>query len=176
MNSAKTGRLALLAALNAAAKEGVTFLASDLEFATPVASTNPNRDTEVTYTAVADSQFEGSAVAFYDRLDLTAWFAAAGVSAIEVVKPFATVGELVEKLNTRFDLGFTEEDFDFTVAIAEGDSEVVLEALPGSFAFKGELIVALKDAKTPLADTAESAELGGLAIEIVDAEAPAPVA
>ncbi|MNZ16794.1 hypothetical protein D3C78_337740 [compost metagenome] len=171
MNSAKTGRAALLAALNAAAAEGVTFAASDLEFAAPAASTNPNREIGVTYTATPNSQFEGSAEAFYDRLDLTDWFAAAGVTTVEMLQGDATVGDLVEKLNARFDLGFTADDFDLAAAIEPGSDSVVLEALPGSFAFKGQLLVSLVEEKLPLTEAVVNPELGGLNIEIVDSEA-----
>ncbi|MNO12916.1 hypothetical protein D3C76_25340 [compost metagenome] len=173
MNAAKTGRSALLAALNAAAAEGVVFQASDLDFAAPVASTNPNREVEVTYTATPDSLFEGSAVAFYDRLDLTAWFAAAGIDTVEMLQGDTTVGDLVAKLNTRFDLGFNADDFDLAAAIEVGSDSIVLEALPGSFAFKGQLLVSLVVDKLPLTEAVVNPELGGLQIEIVDSEAQA---
>ncbi|QTH80207.1 hypothetical protein PA10_00007 [Pseudomonas phage pPa_SNUABM_DT01] len=171
MNSAKTGRAALLAALNAAANEGVSFLASDLSFAAPEASTNPNREVQVVYSATPDSLFEGSATAFYDRLDLTAWFASYNINNIEVLQGDETVGALVEKLNTRFDLGFTDDDFDFAQAIEPGSDSIVLEALPGSFAFKGQLLVSLVVDKLPLTEAVGNPELGGLQIEIVDSEA-----
>ncbi|MNB61190.1 hypothetical protein D3C87_957900 [compost metagenome] len=172
MNAAHTGRALLLASLNAAAAaQGITFTPDDLVFLTPVPSTNPNREVQVTYQASPSSLFEGEAVAFYDRLDLTALFEGAGIDLIEVVKGFPTTTELVEHLNTRFGMGFNLDDFMIGTVINEEDTEVVLEALPGSFAFKGQLLISLVVAKTPLADAVVNPELGGLQVTPVDSEA-----
>ncbi|MNJ01677.1 hypothetical protein D3C73_1613760 [compost metagenome] len=83
------------------------------------------------------------------------------------------MGDLVAKLNTRFDLGFNADDFDLAAAIEVGSDSIVLEALPGSFAFKGQLLVSLVVDKLPLTEAVVNPELGGLQIEIVDSEAQA---
>lgn len=172
MNYAHTGRALLIASLNAAAAaQGITFTADDLEFLTPAPSTNPNREVQVTYRASPSSMFTGEAIAFYDRLDLTALFEGAGIDLIEVVKGFPSTAELIDHLNTRFGMGFTNEDFVIGTVIGEEDTEVVLEALPGSFAFTGQLLISLVVAKTPLAEAVVNPELGGLQVTPVDSEA-----
>lgn len=172
MNAAHTGRALLLAALNvAAAAQGKTLLASDFTFGEVAVSTNPNRDTQVQLTAAPESLFEGEQTVFFDRLDVQGIFTDAGIVDVTVIKGATTVGELVDGLNTRFGLGFTAEDFDLTAVIGEEDTEVVLSALPGSFAFKGDLLVTLAVAKTPLAEAVVNPELGGLQVTPVDSEA-----
>ena len=172
MNAAHAGRALLLAALNvAAAAQGKTLLASDFTFGEVAASTNPNREVQVELTAAPESLFSGEQTVFFDRLDLQGIFTAAGINDVTVIRGATTVGELVTGLNDRFGLGFNAEDFDLTAAIGEEDTEVVLSALPTSFAFKGELLVTLAVAKTPLADAVVNPELGGLEVTPVDSEA-----
>lgn len=172
MNNAATGRALLLAALNAAAApQGYSFIDTDLSFSAAAASTNPNREVEVTYSAVEGSGYSGQAVAFYDRLDLTAAFTNAGIATVEQVKGATTVGELVTALNTRYGCGFTAEDFDLSPAIAPEDTQVLLTALVGSYAFKGELLVSLVEQEVPLAEAVVNPELGGLQFTPVDSEA-----
>lgn len=172
MNAAHTGRALLLAALNvAAAVQGKTLLATDLTFGAVEASTNPNREVQVGLEATPDALFSGSMDVFFDRLDLTAVFADAGIDNVTLIKGATTVGEVVDAINTRFGMGFTAEDFDLTAVVGEEDTEVVLTALAGSYAFKGELLVDLAVAKTPLAEAVVNPELGGLQVTPVDSEA-----
>lgn len=172
MNSAATGRALLLAALNAAAAaQGYSFADTDLDFSAVAASTNVNREVEVTYTATAESMYEGSAVAFYDRVDLTPAFSAAGIETVELTKGATTVAELVDALNTRYGCGFTAEDFDLSPAIAPEDSTVLLTALGTSYGFKGDLLVSLVEQQVPLAEAVVNPELGGLVFTPVDSEA-----
>ncbi|MNB58495.1 hypothetical protein D3C87_332480 [compost metagenome] len=172
MNAAHTGRALLLAALNvAAAVQGKTLLASDFTFGAVAASTNPNREVEVELTAAPESLFSGEQTVFFDRLDVQGIFTAAGITDVTIIKGATTVGEVVDAINTRFGLGFTAEDFDLTTVVGEEDTEVVLSALPGSFAFKGDLLVSLAVAKTPLAEAVVNPELGGLEVTPVDSEA-----
>jgi len=163
MNSNKSGQALLLAALNrAAAPQGYSFSASDLTFSAVAASDNPNREVQVTYTATADSMFEGSSVAFYDRIDLSPLFTGAGIESIDMAPGAATAGEVVEYLNSRFDMGFTQEDFDFDAAVSDAAEEVVLVALEGSYAFKGQLVVRLVEPKVQLNEAVVDPELGSL--------------
>lgn len=171
MNSAATGRALLLAALNvAAAAQGYTFTDTDLSFGSVSASTNPNREVEVTYTGSGE-RFTDSAVAFYDRLDLTPLFTGAGIEVVELTKGATTVAELVDALNTRYGCGFTADDFDLAPTIAPEDTEVLLTALAGSYGFKGDLLVSLVEATVPLAEAVVNPELGGLQFTPVDSEA-----
>lgn len=172
MNAAHAGRALLLAALNvAAAAQGKTLLASDFTFGEVAASTNPNREVQVALTAAPESLFSGEQTVFFDRLDVQGIFTTAGINDVTILKGATTVGEVVDAINTRFGLGFTAEDFDLTAPLAEDDTEVVLIALPGSFAFKGEMLVTLAVAKTPLAEAVVNPELGGLEVTPVDSEA-----
>lgn len=172
MNAAHTGRALLLQALNfAAGEQGKVLLASDLTFGTVAVSTNPNREVMVNIAATAESPtFEGAMDVFFDRLDATAVFTNSGILDVAMAQGPATVGELVDAINTRFGTGFGAEDFDLTVAIGAEDTEVVLAALPGSYAFKGELLVSLVVAKTPLAEAVVNPELGGLELNPVDSQ------
>jgi len=174
MNNAKQGQALLLASLNrAAAPQGFSFLPSDLSFSAVSASENPNREVQVTYTATPESLFEGAEVAYYDRLDLTSLFANAGVASVEMVKGATTTADVVTALNTRFDMGFTAEDFDLSLAIGAEDDVVVLTALPGSYAFKGALSVSLVVDKTPLNEAVVNPELDSMEPDAapVDSEA-----
>lgn len=173
MNDAHIGRALLLAALNvAAAAQGKTLLASDLTFGPVATSTNPNREVQVHIAATeASAGFEGEMDIFYDRLDLQAVFTDAGITDVTVIKGAINVGGLIDTLNDRFGLGFNADDFDVSVEIGAEDTEVVLTALPGSYAFKGDLLVTLAVAKTPLAEAVVNPELGGLQVTPVDSEA-----
>jgi hypothetical protein len=163
MNSNKSGQALLLAALNrAAAPQGYSFSASDLTFSAVAASENPNREVQVSCTAVAESQFEGSKVVFFNRIDLGPLFSAAGYEAIEMIKGATTVGEVVDAINSRFDMGFTAEDFDLSIAVSSEDDTVVLEALPGSYAFKGQLLISMVVEKTQMDDAVVNPELAGM--------------
>lgn len=174
MNSAATGRALLLAALNvAAAAQGYNFSPSALTFSAVGASSNPNREVQVTYTAVEGSGFSGSEIAFYDRLDLTAVFTNSGIEVVSLAQGPTNIGELVAALNTRYGAGFTAEDFDLSAPIAEGETAVVLTALPTSYGFKGELVVSLEAQEVPLAEAVVNPELGGLQFTPVDSEVQA---
>lgn len=172
MNAAATGQALLLQALNfAAGEQGKVLLASDLTFGPVAVSTNPNREVQVHIAATEESPtFEGEMDVFFDRLDLTGVFAASGINDIAVIKGAATVGELIDGINTRFGTGFGAQDFDLTAVIEEDDTEVVLAALPTSYAFKGELLISLVVAKTPLAEAVVNPELGGLELNPVDSQ------
>ena len=163
MNSAKTGRALLLAALNrAAAAQGYSFSESDLTFSAVTGTDNPNREVEVTYAATPESQFEGQAVAYYNRIDLSPLFANAGYATIEMAPGAATTGEVVQAINSRFDMGFTEEDFAFDTVIDAAAESVTLTALAGSYGFKGELIIALVEPKVQLSEAVVNPELDGM--------------
>jgi len=150
MNAAHTGRALLLAALNvAAAVQGKTLLASDFTFGAVATSTNPNREVEVELTAAPESLFSGEQTVFFDRLDVQGIFTAAGINDVTIIKGAATVGEVVDAINTRFGLGFNAEDFDLTAVV----------------------LVSLAVAKTPLAEAVVNPELGGLEVTPVDSEA-----
>lgn len=172
MNAAATGRALLLQALNfAAAEQGKTLLATDLTFGAVAVSTNPNREVMVHLTATeASPTFEGEMDVFFDRLDATAVFTNSGIYDVSMTKGATTVGELVDAINTRFGTGFGAEEFDLTAVIGEEDTEVVLTVLPGSYAFKGELLVSLVVAKVPLAEAVVNPELGGLELNPVDSD------
>lgn len=163
MNSAKTGRALLLAALNrAAAAQGYSFSESDLTFSAVSATDNPNREVEVTYAATPESQFEGQEVAYYNRIDLGPLFANAGYEVIEMAPGASMAGSVVEYINNRFDMGFTAEDFDFDAPIGDSDESVVLTALPGSYAFKGQLVILLVEPKVQLSEVVVNPELDGM--------------
>jgi hypothetical protein len=171
MNNAATGSALLLAAINVAAGAvGHSFAAGDLSFGSPAASSNPNREVEVTYTSNVPA-YTGSAVAQYDRIDLTTAFEAANIFSIQLENNFETTEDLVNEINTLYSCGFTAEDFDLTQVIDSGDTTVVLAALPSSLAFKGSLSVELMAPSVPLADAAGNPELGGLVFEPVDPNA-----
>lgn len=173
MNAAHTGRALLLAALNvAAAAQGKVLAASDLTFAPVTASTNPNRESQVHLVATGQSElYEGEMDVFFNRLDVQGIFTDAGIADVAIAAGATTVGQVVDALNTRYGLGFNDEDFDLTAVVGEEDTEVVLSALGTSFAFKGDLLVSLVVAKTPLAEAIVNPELGGLQVTPVDSEA-----
>ncbi len=173
----KTGRGLLFAALNkAAAAQGYEFAESDLVFGPVAESTNPARESEVAYSAHPDSpDFEGSAVAFYNRLDLTALFAAAGIEVVQVAAGAATVGEVVQRVNARYSLQFGADDIQNLDAAVEGSS-VVLQATATSYGFKGQVSVELVEGKTPLAEVIVDPLLDDLALPVaVPAYLTAPV-
>jgi len=165
----KSGRGVLLAALNkAAATKGFSFAPTDLNFGPVEASSNPARQNQVIYTATADSQYEGSQVAYYDRLDLTQLFVSAGIVNVELTQGASTTGDVVAALNARFGLGFTAEDIDFNVAVDPAATSVILQALEGSYGFQGQLEIQLVEGSIPLAEVVVDPVLDG-------PEYPAPV-
>lgn len=162
--AAKSGLDLLFKSLNrAAAVNGFSFAATDLDFSPVSVSDNPELEVQVTYTATADSMFEGSAVAQYNRLDLTQLFA--GVDAVVAAGP-TTAGELVAAINARYGLGFTEADIDFTAPIGAEDTSAVLVAQEGSYGFKGQLLVQLDQPKVQVSEAT-----GGSAVELDSADA-----
>lgn len=149
----KSGRGLLLAALNkAAAEKGFSFAPSDLTFGAVAESTNELRESQVVYTATPDSGFEGEAIAFYNRLDLSDLFTNAGIEVVQVPAGATTVEEVVGRLNHRYGLGFTAEDIVFGETVAEDAGSIVLTAAEGSLGFKGQLTVELVVGKFPLAE------------------------
>ena len=160
MNITKTGRAVLLAALNRAAEpQGYRFSESDLTFSAVSITERPGREVEVTYAATPDSIFEGQEVAYYNRLDLGPLFANAGYEVIKMAPGAVNVGEVVEYINDRFSMGFTEEDFDFDAPVGDSDESVVLTALPGSYAFKGQLEILLVEPKIKLSDVVLTSDI-----------------
>lgn len=165
--AAKSGRGLLLAAINAAAKNGVTFVDEDLVFEAPVSVDGMPYDTTVSYTA--PERFEGDNDALYTRLDLEQIFTDAGITEVKVHAEAVTgtsTADVVAALNTRYGLQFDETDI-VVEEFAAGEASVILKAATGSFGYKGELAVELTVAKPALAEQV-TPELGNL-------ESPAPV-
>lgn len=173
----KSGRGLLLAALNkAAAEKGVTFKPTDLLFGSVEESTNPAREVQMTYTAAPDTQFEGEAVAFYNKIDLTALFENAAIEVVQISAGPTSIAEVVAAVNARYSLGFTSDDI-----VTEGDFEaeastVVLVAAEGSYGFKGQVIVEVVEGKLPLAEVIGDPVLGDLVTPVeIPAYLTAPV-
>lgn len=149
----KSGRGILLAALNrAAAAQGYSFTADDLQFGAVEESTNPARESQVSYAATPNSRYEGEQVAYYNRLDLSEIFTRGGVDVVQVYAGPTTVAEVVAAVNQRFSLGFTEDDIDFSGEFEEGASVVTLVANPASHGYQGTVAVELVEGKVPLAE------------------------
>lgn len=158
----KSGRGVLLAALNkAAAAQGYSFAPADLSFGPVEASTNPVRQHQVVYTAAAESRYEGSQTAYYDRLDLTQLFVNAGIVSVELTQGPVNTGEVVAALNARFGLGFTAEDIDFSVAVDPAATSVILQAMEGSYGFQGQLEIQMVEGDVPLAEVIVDPVLDG---------------
>lgn len=173
----KSGRGLLLAALNkAAAEKGVTFKQTDLLFGAVEESTNPAREVQMTYSAAPDTQFEGEAVAFYNKIDLTSLFENAAIEVVQISAGPTTLAEVVAAVNARYSLGFTSDDI-----VTEGDFEaeastVVLVAAEGSYGFKGQVIVEVVEGKLPLAEVIGDPVLGDLVVPVeIPAYLTAPV-
>lgn len=165
--AAKSGRGLLLAAINAAALGGVSFVDEDLVFVAPVVVEGEVYDTKVVYSAPA--RYSGDAEAHFNRLDLEGIFTAAGITEVKVRAEAVTgtsTADVVTALNARYGLQFDETDI-VVEEFAPGAESVILKAAPGSFAYAGELIVALPVAVEPLNEQVNP-ELGNL-------ESPAPV-
>jgi len=174
--AAKSGLGILLASLNRAAlASGHQFSDTDLSFSAVEVSTNPAKESQVTYTATPASTFEGSEVAFFNRLDLTTVFTTAGIASIEMTKGFTTTGEVVAALNARFGTEFDATDIDFNGVIdPELDTSVILMADAGSYGFQGMLEVQLVEQQVPLAEAVVDPVLDGPAysdVTPVDSEA-----
>lgn len=171
----KSGRGVFLEAVNKAVRDqGFEFAAGELTFSPVVASTNPAREAEVE-VAVAnaegiiksvngvDTRISGSQVVFFDRLDIGVMFLDVGIEVPSVpAGTYATTGDVVAALNARYDLGFTAEDIDFTAAVE--DTMITLTALPGSYGFRGDVMVEIQQAgepEVPLADVVINPVLDG---------------
>lgn len=171
----KTGRGVFLEAVNKAVRgQGFEFAAGELTFSPVTASTNPEREAEVE-VAVANAEgiiksvngvetrISGSQVVFFDRLDIGVMFLDVGIEVPSVpAGTYATTGDVVAALNARYDLGFTAEDIDFTAAVE--DTMITLTALPGSYGFRGDLMVEIQQAgeqEVPLADVVINPVLNG---------------
>lgn len=163
----KSGRGLFFAALNkAAAVKGYKFAQSDLELGPVADSTNPARESEVAYSAQPDSRFEGSAIAFYNRIDLTELFLNGGIEVVQVADVgFTSVGEVVDALNVRYSLQFGAEDIEGLDG-AVVDNVVVLRATPTSYGFKGQVSVQLVEGKTPLSEVIVDPVLGDLTLPV----------
>ncbi|MNP89193.1 hypothetical protein D3C85_15970 [compost metagenome] len=162
----KSGQGVLLEALNKAVRpQGFEFAAGELTFGAVAPSSNPEREAEVQYSVTdpagisktingVSSKITGSAVAYCDRLDLSQMFLNVGIEVPSVpAGEYATSGDVVAALNVRYDLGFTAEDIDFTVAVSE--QSVVLTALASSYGFRGDLVVDIVQAGEPEVPLAE---------------------
>lgn len=171
----KTGRGVFLEAVNKAVRgQGFEFAAGELTFSPVAASTNPAKEAEVE-VAVAnaegiiksvngvDTRISGPQVVFFDRLDIGQMFLNVGIEVPSIpVGTYATTGDVIAALNTRYGLDFTADDIDFTVAVE--DTSVMLTALPGSYGFRGELMVDIQQAgepEAPLADVVINPVLDG---------------
>jgi len=171
----KTGRGVFLEAVNKAVRgQGFEFAAGELTFSPVEVSTNPAKEAEV-QVAVANAEgiiksvngvetrISGPQVVFFDRLDIGMMFLNVGIEVPEVpAGTYTTTGDVVAALNARYGLDFTEEDIDFSVVVE--DTSVMLTALPGSYAFRGELMVDIQQAgapELPLADVVINPVLDG---------------
>lgn len=163
----KSGRGILLAAINRAAKNGYSFNQSDLDFAAPEATTENGKTTKVVYTATESSNYEGSQDAFFDKLDLTALFAAAGIEEVQV-SAGAVAGnshqDVANAVNARYSTGFTADDI-AAGSFEPGVNEVTLIAAAGSYGYQGQLVVQLVEGKIPLAEAVDPV-LGDLAYPV----------
>lgn len=159
----KSGRGILLAAINKAAKAGFVFTPSDITFSQPEVVDISGKDTKVVYTANANSKFEGAQDAFFNRLDLTGIFTAAGIDTVEVLQSAVTAdtsAAVVAAVNARYSLGFTAEDI-LDEAFEPGVTSVTLNANPLSHGYAGQLLVQLVEGKTPLAEVVVDPVLSG---------------
>lgn len=164
--AAKSGRGLLLAAINASALGGVSFVDEDLVFVAPVVVTGETYATKVVYSAPA--RYSGDAEAHYTRLDLEGIFTAAGIADVKVRAEAVTgtsTSNVVAALNARYGLQFDETDI-VVEEFAPGAGSVILKAADGSFGYTGELVVELSATAAPLAEQVNP-EVGNL-------ESPAP--
>lgn len=171
----KTGRGVFLEAVNKAVRgQGFEFAAGELTFSPVAASTNPAKEAEVEVTVAnaegiiksvngVETRISGPQVVFFDRLDIGQMFLNVGIEVPSVpVGTYATTGDVVAALNTRYGLDFTADDIDFTVAVE--DTSVMLTALPGSYGFRGDLMVDIQQAgepEAPLSDVVINPVLDG---------------
>lgn len=171
----KTGRGVFLEALNKAVRDqGFEFAAGELTFGLVDPSTNPAKEVEVEVSVASaegiimsvngvDTRISGSQVVFFDRLDIGQMFLNVGIEVPEVpAGTYTSTGDVVAALNDRYDLDFTEEDIDFNGA--REDTSAILTALPGSYGFRGELMVSIQQEgapELPLADVVINPVLDG---------------
>lgn len=171
----KTGRGVFLEAVNKAVRDqGFEFAAGELTFSPVAASTNPAKEAEVEVAVASaegiiksvngvDTRISGPQVVFFDRLDIGQMFLNVGIEVPEVPDgTYTSTGDVVAALNARYGLDFTEEDIDFTGA--REDTSAILTALPGSYGFRGELMVSIQQAgepEAPLADVVINPVLDG---------------
>lgn len=160
----KSGRGLLLAAINAVAVEGFSFVPADIDFAAPEVVDHNGLATRVVFTATPESLFTGSKEIFFNRVDLEAMFTNAGIPTVEVNAsdvPGNTVAEVVAALNVRYGTEFDATDYVAELVEAGSDS-VIVRAAPGSFGFVGQLLVSLIAAETPVDAVIPNGELGDL--------------
>lgn len=171
----KSGRGVFLEAVNKAVRgQGFEFAAGELTFSPVAESTNPAKEAEVEVTianaegiiksvAGVDTRISGPQVVFFDRLDLGQMFLNVGIEVPSVpVGTYATAGDVVAALNTRYGLGFTADDIDFTAPVE--DISVVLSALSTSYGFRGDVMVDIQQAgepEAPLSDVVINPVLDG---------------
>lgn len=171
----KSGRGVFLEAVNKAVRDQLfEFAAGELTFSPVAASTNPAREAEVEVAVAnaegiiksfsgAEIRISGSQVVFFDRLDIGVMFLNVGIEVPSVpAGTYATTGDVVAALNARYDLGFTAEDIDFTAAVE--DTMITLTALPGSYGFRGDVMVEIQQAgeqEVPLTDVVINPVLDG---------------
>lgn len=173
--AAKSGRGLLLAAINAAALGGVSFVDEDLTFVAPEAVTGQAYDTKVVYSA--EARYEGQAEAHFSRLDLEGIFTAAGITEVKVRAEAVTgtsTADVVAALNARYGLQFDETDI-VVEEFVQGSESVILRAAPGSFGYAGEVVVEVVVAAVPLTDVVNP-ELGALAAPVPVDQEPEPAA
>ena len=171
----KTGRGVFLEAVNKAVRDqGFEFAAGELTFSPVAESTNPAKEAEVEVAVASaegiimsvngvDTRISGTQVVFFDRLDIGQMFLNVGIEVPSIpFGEYATTGDVVAALNTRYGLDFTEDDIEYYVGV-EGTS-VILTALAGSYGFRGELMVSIQQAdepEAPLADVVINPVLDG---------------
>lgn len=165
----KTGRGVFLEAVNKAVRDqGFEFTAGELTFSPVAPSTNPAKEAEVEVAVAVtddanyiiksvngvDTRISGPQVVFFDRLDIGQMFLNVGIEVPSIpAGEYVTTGDVVAALNARYGLDFTEEDIDFTETV--DGTHVILNTLPGSYGFRGYLIVDIQfvmDPEDPLAE------------------------
>lgn len=172
----KTGRGVFLEAVNKAVRDqGFEFTAGELTFSPVEESTNPAKEAEVQVTVAnaegiiksvngVETRISGPQVVFFDRLDIGQMFLNVGIEVPSIpAGEYDTTGDAVAALNARYGLEFTAEDIDFTETV-EGTFSVTLNTLPGSYGFRGYLMVDIQQAgepEAPLADVVINPVLDG---------------
>lgn len=137
----KSSRALVLDLINA--DNSQNFAESDFIWGSPVAITgrSDGRNTALVISARPELGYAGTQTMFYNRLDLTQLFNEVTLSFEDNPDAYTNTSDIVELINSKYDLAMDESDVVFESLMREGDAPYTftLTAKSGSYAYIGQV-------------------------------------